>query len=52
MLEISGIYSYYLKIGAGPIGRAVFGCSPAEIVGSNPTGGIDVCLLWVLCVVR
>jgi len=21
-------------------------------VGSNPTGGIDVCLLWVLCVVR
>ena len=26
--------------------------SPAEIVGSNPTGGMDVCLLWVLCVVR
>ena len=24
--------------------------SPAEIVGSNPAGGIDVCLLWVLCV--
>jgi hypothetical protein len=21
------------------------------IVGSNPTGGTDVCLLWVLCVV-
>jgi len=21
-------------------------------VGSNPTGGMDVCLLWVLCVVR
>jgi hypothetical protein len=20
--------------------------------GSNPTGGVDVCLLWVLCVVR
>ena len=32
---------------AGPSGR-----SPAEIVGSNPTGGMDVCLLWVLCVVR
>jgi hypothetical protein len=23
----------------------VFGLSPAEIVGSNPTGGMDVCLL-------
>ena len=30
----------------------VFGRSPAENVGSNPTGGMDVCLLWVLCVVR
>jgi len=30
----------------------VCGRSPAEIVGSNPTGGMDVCLLWVLCVVR
>jgi len=28
----------------------VCGRSPAEIVGSNPTGGTDVCLLWVLCV--
>jgi hypothetical protein len=28
------------------------GRSPAEIVGSDPTGGTDVCLLWVLCVVR
>jgi len=26
----------------------VSGRSPAEIVGSNPTGGMDVCLLWVL----
>ena len=25
-----------------------YGRSPAEIVGSNPTGDIDVCLLWVL----
>ena len=25
--------------------------SPAKIVGSNPAGGMDVCLLWVLCVV-
>ena len=30
----------------------VCGLSPAEIVGSNPTGGMDVCLLWVLSVVR
>ena len=28
------------------------GPSPAEIVGSNPTGGMDICLLWVSCVVR
>jgi len=32
---------------AGPSGR-----SPAEIVGSNPVGGIDVCLLLVLYVIR
>jgi len=25
---------------------------PAEIVGSNPTGGMDICLLSVSCVVR
>jgi len=30
----------------------VCGRSPAEIVGSNPTGGMDVLLLWVSCVVR
>jgi len=29
-----------------------FGRSLARIVGSNPAGGMDVCLLWVLCVVR
>jgi len=28
-----------------PIGRAVCDRSPAEIVGSNPTGGMNVCLL-------
>jgi len=26
--------------------------SPAVIMGSNPTEGVDVCLLWVLCFVR
>ena len=30
----------------------VYGYSPAEIVVSNPTGGMDVCLLGVLCIVR
>ena len=30
----------------------VCGRSTAEIVGSNPTGDMDVCLLCVLCVVR
>jgi hypothetical protein len=38
----------------GPSVRAVqvCGCLLAEIVGSNPTGGMDVGLLRVLCVVR
>ena len=31
---------------------SVCGRLPAEIVGSNPAGVMDVCLLWVLCVVR
>ena len=31
---------------------AACGRSPAEILGSNPTGGMDICLLWVSCVVR
>jgi hypothetical protein len=35
--------------GAGPSGR---GRSPVEIVGSNPTGVMEACLLLVLCVVR
>jgi hypothetical protein len=30
----------------------VHGPSLAGIVGSNPARGMDVCLLWVLCVVR
>jgi hypothetical protein len=27
----------------------ICGRSPAEIVGSNPAAGMDICLLWVLC---
>ena len=30
---------------ADPSGGAVCGHSPAEIVGSNPAGGMDVCML-------
>jgi len=33
---------------AGPNGRSVYSPSPAEIVGSNPTGGMDDCPLWVV----
>jgi len=33
------------RISADPSGHAVCGRSPAEIVGSNSTGGMDVCLL-------
>ena len=29
-----------------------YGRSLAGIVGSNPAGGMDVCLFWVLCFVR
>ena len=45
--------SYSLPVPVAVRSKAyVFGPSPAEIVGSNPTGGMDVCLLWVLYVVR
>jgi hypothetical protein len=30
---------------AGPSGRVVYGRSPAAIVVSNPTGGMDICVL-------
>jgi len=30
----------------------VYGRSPPETMGSNPTGGMDVWVLWVLCFVR
>jgi hypothetical protein len=31
---------------------SVYGLTLAEIAGSNPNRGTDVCLLWVLCAVR
>jgi hypothetical protein len=30
----------------------VFGSSLAGIAVSNPAGGMDVCVLWMLCGVR
>ena len=50
-------YSLLISINNWPLEVArsdawVCGNSFAGIVGSNPTGGIDVCLLWVFCVVR
>jgi len=30
----------------------ICGRSPAEIVGSNPAGDMDVCVLWMFCDVR
>jgi hypothetical protein len=37
---------------AAPSKAYLCGPSPAEIVSSNPIGGMDICLLWLLCVVR
>jgi len=41
-IQFRPAYAWVLQI-AGPSGRTVCGRSPAEIVGSNPTGGMDVC---------
>jgi hypothetical protein len=38
------VLTFYQSM-AGPSGLAVCGNSPAEIMGSNPSGGMDVCLL-------
>ena len=42
-------YNADWPVNAGPSGRAVYGRSPAEIVGSNPTQGMDVCVVSVVC---
>jgi len=48
----------YVVMSANPIPVAaqskacVCGRSIAGFVGYNPAGGMDVCLLWMLCVVR
>ena len=41
--------------GLSPLSMQIHGDTPETlhaIVGSNPTQGLDVCVLWVLCVVR
>jgi hypothetical protein len=44
---------YYVPIPVAAQSKAwVCGHSLAGIVSSNPPGGMDVCLWWVLCVVR
>jgi hypothetical protein len=60
--NILGRYKVYwilevlYNVKAYPSGRTVqvrvWGSSLTGIWGSNPAGGMDVCLLWVLCVVR
>jgi hypothetical protein len=37
---------------AMPSKESVYGCRLAGIAGSNPAGAMDVCLLWVLWIVR
>jgi hypothetical protein len=46
------VLSYRLVERADPSGCAVFCRAFAGIVGSNPTRGMDVCLLRSVCVVR
>ena len=36
-----------LRWDSSPRSQQVIGLRPAEIVGSNPTRGMDICLLWV-----
>jgi len=42
---LNGNFLTTRAVGRPRTGRAVCGRSPAEIVGSNPTGGMDICLL-------
>jgi len=43
------IFYVWVQYFARTSGWAIYAHSPAEIVGSKHTGGMDVCLLWVLC---
>jgi hypothetical protein len=47
------VYVFTTPILVAALSKAlVWGHSLAGNVVSNPTGGMDICLLWVLCVVR
>jgi hypothetical protein len=48
LLYLRAIYSACAR----PNGRVVYGRSPTAIVVSNTIGGMDVCLLCVLYVVK
>jgi hypothetical protein len=53
MNKLSLDCQFLLPIPAAAKSKAwVYGCSLAEIVGSNLAEVMDSCLLWVLCVVR
>jgi hypothetical protein len=47
------LYAFRLPVPVAARSKTwVCGCSLAGMEGSNSAGGMDVCLLWVLCVVR
>jgi len=50
LLRFNIILSFHLQTYPAQVDPG--GRSLAEIAGSNPAGGMDVCLLWMLCVVR
>ena len=51
-LLMSYILYIYIYIYGAPILDVSRSHTTTQIVGSNPTGGMDICLLWVSCVVR
>jgi hypothetical protein len=48
ILFIFNIFIYYMPVSVAARSKSyVYGRSPAEIVGSKPTGAMDVCLICV-----
>jgi hypothetical protein len=56
IFELGRVMEHYWALLPIPVAARsktwVCGRSLAGIAGSNASGGMDVCLLWVLCVVR
>jgi len=53
LMDIFNFYIISLSIPVAARSKAwVCDRSPAENLGSNPTGGMDVCVLIMLCAVR